>query len=126
MQGLPLSQQCTSFSPTAFRLHSMQVTRRVDGKTYALKKVDVSSLDDKELLSALNEIRLLASFAHPRIVRLYETFLGRGVVGRVVGERGRGEEEEEEDTYKAAVRRRLMPGDRAWSCGSVVYFVYSA
>ncbi|GAB5035304.1 Hypothetical protein NocV09_02500600 [Nannochloropsis oceanica] len=52
-----------------------KVTRRVDGKTYALKKVDVSSLDDKELLSALNEIRLLASFAHPRIVRLYETFL---------------------------------------------------
>jgi len=53
----------------------------VDGKTYALKKVDVSSLDDKELLSALNEIRLLASFAHPRIVRLYETFLGMGMVG---------------------------------------------
>ena len=53
------------------------MTRRTDGKTYALKKVDVSSLDDKELLSALNEIRLLASFAHPRIVRLYETFMGR-------------------------------------------------
>ena len=29
------------------------------------------------MLSALNEIRLLASFAHPRIVRLYETFMGK-------------------------------------------------
>lgn len=53
-----------------------QVTRTADQKTYALKKVDVGSLDDKEMLSALNEIRLLASFSHPRIVRLYETFLG--------------------------------------------------
>lgn len=53
------------------------MTRRADGKTYALKKVDVSSLDDKELLSALNEIRLLASFSHSRIVRLYETFMGK-------------------------------------------------
>ncbi len=33
------------------------MTRKVDGKTYALKKVDVSSLDDKELVSALNEVR---------------------------------------------------------------------
>lgn len=33
-----------------------QVTRKADGKTYALKKVDVSSLDDKELVSALNEV----------------------------------------------------------------------
>lgn len=66
----------------------VQVTRRTDGKTYALKKVDVSSLDDKELLSALNEIRLLASFAHPRIVRLYETFMGREG-GREDGRGGR-------------------------------------
>lgn len=58
-----------------------QVTRTVDGKTYALKKVDVSSLDDKELVSALNEIRLLASFSHPRIVRLYETFMGELIRG---------------------------------------------
>lgn len=56
--------------------HTTQVTRTADQKTYALKKVDVGSLDDKEMLSALNEIRLLASFSHPRIVRLYETFLG--------------------------------------------------
>lgn len=33
-----------------------KVTRKSDGKTYALKKVDVSSLDDKELVSALNEV----------------------------------------------------------------------
>lgn len=32
------------------------MTRKADGKTYALKKVDVSSLDDKELVSALNEV----------------------------------------------------------------------
>jgi NIMA (never in mitosis gene a)-related kinase 1/4/5 len=63
-------------SSLSFPWGALQVTRLVDGKTYALKKVDVGSLDDKELVSALNEIRLLASFAHPRIVRLYETFVG--------------------------------------------------
>jgi len=71
----------------------VQVTRRTDGKTYALKKVDVSSLDDKELLSALNEIRLLASFAHPRIVRLYETFMGRERGREGGGEGGESEME---------------------------------
>lgn len=42
--------------PHTHKYETRQVTRKADGKTYALKKVDVSSLDDKELVSALNEV----------------------------------------------------------------------
>jgi hypothetical protein len=50
----------------------------VDHLTYALKRVDVTALATKELANALNEIRMLASFNHPRIVSVYETWLGKG------------------------------------------------
>jgi serine/threonine protein kinase len=44
------------------------VKRKVDHLSYALKRVDVSELSNRELANALNEIRVLASFNHPRIV----------------------------------------------------------
>lgn len=53
-----------------------QVTRLADGKTYALKRVNIENMSQKELDDTLNEIRFLASFKHPRLVRWYETFLG--------------------------------------------------
>ena len=37
------------------------VRRHLDGRTYALKKVKMGKLSDKEKENALNEVRILAS-----------------------------------------------------------------
>ena len=39
----------------------LKVTRAEDGNTYALKKVKLLKLNEKEKLNALNEVRILAS-----------------------------------------------------------------
>lgn len=57
-----------------------QVKRKADGLTYALKRVDLSGLGPKELANAFNEIRMLASFCHPRLVAVYETWIGEAHV----------------------------------------------
>lgn len=45
-----------------------KVKRISDSKIYALKKVRMNNLKDKEKLSAINEIRILASLDSPYIV----------------------------------------------------------
>jgi NIMA (never in mitosis gene a)-related kinase len=52
-----------------------RVRRLRDGKIYALKKVKILDLSDKERLNALNEVRLLASISHPNIVAYKEAFI---------------------------------------------------
>jgi len=48
---------------------SVYLVRRVkDDQKYALKKVKMMNLSDKEKKNALNEIRILASIQHPNIV----------------------------------------------------------
>lgn len=42
--------------------------RKSDKQTYALKKVKMLKLSDKEKDNALNEVRILASIQHPNIV----------------------------------------------------------
>lgn len=42
-----------------------KVKRKSDGQIYALKKVNVGSLSDKEKENALNEVRILASIKNP-------------------------------------------------------------
>ena len=49
-----------------------------DGKFYALKKVSLQPLSHKERQNALNEVRILASIAHPCIVGYKEAFLDSG------------------------------------------------
>lgn len=51
--------------------------RLQDGKVYALKRVHIEDISKKDLEDSLNEIRIMASFHHPRIVKLYETFVGK-------------------------------------------------
>jgi len=51
-----------------------QVRRHVDGEIYALKKVKLPSLSDKEKHNALNEIRLLASVQQENIVSYKDAF----------------------------------------------------
>lgn len=50
--------------------------RRIkDNEIYALKKVRMLKLSDKEKENALNEVRILASIKHPNIVAYKEAFI---------------------------------------------------
>ena len=51
------------------------VRRYEDNQTYALKKVKLGKLSDKEKQNALNEVRILASITHPCIIGYKEVFL---------------------------------------------------
>ena len=50
-------------------------TRRlVDGNIYALKRVKISNLSEKEKLNALNEVRILASVKSNYVISYKEAF----------------------------------------------------
>ena len=68
---------CTNPHLTLIR-SSFQVQRRSDGKTYALKRVNISKMKQAEVADTLNEIRFLASIKHPYVVGFLEAFLDRG------------------------------------------------
>ena len=46
-----------------------------DNQTYALKKVKMGKLSDKEKENALNEVRILASIKHKSICSYHEAFM---------------------------------------------------
>ncbi len=48
--------------------------RLVDGEIYALKKVKLLNLSDKEKLNALNEVRILASLNCQYVISYKEAF----------------------------------------------------
>ena len=52
-----------------------KVKRKSDGQLYALKKVKIAALRQKERENALNEIRILASIDHPNIVKYKQAFI---------------------------------------------------
>jgi NIMA (never in mitosis gene a)-related kinase len=51
------------------------VRRLMDNQTYALKKVKMVKLSDKEKENALNEVRILASIQHKSICSYHEAFI---------------------------------------------------
>lgn len=51
------------------------VRRFADNQTYALKKVKMGKLSDKEKENALNEVRILASIQHRSICAYHEAFM---------------------------------------------------
>ena len=51
------------------------VRRFHDNQTYALKKVKMGKLSDKEKENALNEVRILASIHHKSICAYNEAFI---------------------------------------------------
>lgn len=51
------------------------VRRYHDNQTYALKKVKMVKLSEKERENALNEVRILASIKHKSIVSYHEAFI---------------------------------------------------
>ena len=52
-----------------------KVKRIADGIEYALKKVKLMDLSEKEKQNALNEVRILASVRHQNIIGYKEVFL---------------------------------------------------
>ncbi len=51
-----------------------RVKRLSDGTEYALKKVRMMKLSEREKQNALNEVRILASISHPNIIAYKEAF----------------------------------------------------
>ena len=51
-----------------------KVRRKIDSKIYALKKVKLKNLKEKEKINALSEIRILASIKSPFIISYKEAF----------------------------------------------------
>jgi NIMA (never in mitosis gene a)-related kinase len=51
------------------------VKRVQDREVYALKKVRMTNLKEKEKENALNEVRILASITNPHIIQYKECFL---------------------------------------------------
>ncbi len=52
-----------------------KVKRIQDGQEYALKKVKMLNLSDKEKENALSEVRILASISNPNIIGYREVFV---------------------------------------------------
>ena len=48
--------------------------RHSDDKIYAIKKVKIQKLSEKEKKNALSEIRIMASIKHPNIISYKEAF----------------------------------------------------
>ena len=46
-----------------------------DGQVYALKKVKLNSLSEKEKENAINEVRILASINHKNVISYKEAFI---------------------------------------------------
>lgn len=53
----------------------MKVRRIRDHTLYALKKVKLGKLSDKEKDNAINEVRILASIRHPNVIQYKEAFI---------------------------------------------------
>jgi len=54
-----------------------KVVRKSDEQIYALKRVNISKMNKKEVSDTLNEIRFLASLRHKNIVAYFESFLDK-------------------------------------------------
>ena len=68
-------QQFTWFLGEGAYSSVYHVRRYEDNQTYALKKVKLGKLSEKEKQNALNEVRILASIAHPCIIAYKEVFI---------------------------------------------------
>jgi serine/threonine protein kinase len=52
-----------------------KVTRRVDGRTYVMKQIEIGGLSAREQRDAINEVHVMASLSHPFVVRYFDSFL---------------------------------------------------
>jgi len=52
-----------------------KVVWKSNNKVYALKKVKIAGLSEKEKENALNEVRILASIKKPNVISYKESFI---------------------------------------------------
>lgn len=52
-----------------------KVKRIADNQVYALKKVRLGNLSEKEKENAINEVRILASIKHKNVISYKEAFI---------------------------------------------------
>jgi NIMA (never in mitosis gene a)-related kinase len=52
-----------------------KVKRIEDGVVYALKRVKLKNLKEKEIQNAINEVRILASINHKNVISYKEAFM---------------------------------------------------
>lgn len=52
-----------------------KVKRIEDGVVYALKRVKLKNLKEKEIQNAINEVRILASIKHKNVISYKEAFM---------------------------------------------------
>lgn len=57
-----------------------RVRRTKDNKPYALKRIEIGKMKQKEKQNALNELRILASLNHPFIIKYRDCFLKNEVL----------------------------------------------
>lgn len=92
---------------------AFRARRLKDGKTYAVKEMNVKQMKAREKQDTLNEIRILASVYHPNILAYYETFIEEGKMYIVTELAELGDLEQEIKVYRG--QRRHIPEDRVWS-----------
>eukprot|EP00164_Ancoracysta_twista_P010650 GFYU01016152.1.p1 GENE.GFYU01016152.1~~GFYU01016152.1.p1 ORF type:complete len:129 (-),score=4.91 GFYU01016152.1:108-494(-) len=52
-----------------------KVLRRIDNNHYVIKQVHISSLNRREQLAAINEVRILASLNCKYVIRYFDSFI---------------------------------------------------
>jgi hypothetical protein len=61
-----------------------KITRKSDGKAFAMKTVSLSQLSAKQVTALRNEIEILKIMDHPHVCKLYETYTEPGLCVRLV------------------------------------------
>ena len=96
-----------------------RVRRKCDHKDYALKRIKLPQMSQKELSNSLNEVRLLASIKSPYIISYKEAFIdeatkslciiteyasGGDLANKVKSLKKTGKSMEEEELWRVAIR----------------------
>jgi len=56
------------------------VRRTKDNCLYALKKVKINEMNEKDKNNAINEVRILASIQHPNVVSYRDAFVDNNLL----------------------------------------------
>ena len=47
----------------------------VDNKIYVIKTIDIRGMSRQEQQETVNEVKILASFQHPSVIKYYDSFI---------------------------------------------------
>ena len=67
-----------------------EVSRKHDGRTYAIKQMELAGMKQREQADVVNEVQLLASFDSPYIIRYFDSFIDGSVLNLVMEMAERG------------------------------------